>query len=173
MWSDVVYGSKCIVRSAASDIILTRSLSKSNRVSYFHYMWDPLPSDGSIACQTPSVQTTIGFVQGGMAYVLILIPPSLPSHIITLILPRVQYDCRLFPDHTLGGPGMAIHDPSYRQRAIRWQQLLSGQAPEHAEADSRSSDVADCYPKWTIVTIRDCFDCEDIRKLMIIKDPFF
>ncbi|KAH8432914.1 uncharacterized protein LDX57_010546 [Aspergillus melleus] len=28
-------------------------------------MWDPLPSDGSVTCQSPSVQTTIGFVQGG------------------------------------------------------------------------------------------------------------
>ncbi|PLB53916.1 hypothetical protein P170DRAFT_442127 [Aspergillus steynii IBT 23096] len=37
-----------------------------NRVAYFHYMWDPLPSDGSVACQSPEVQTTIGFVQGGL-----------------------------------------------------------------------------------------------------------
>ncbi|GFF87549.1 hypothetical protein IFM53868_05184 [Aspergillus udagawae] len=37
----------------------------SNRVSYFHYMWDDLPADGSVVCQSPLVQTTIGFVQGG------------------------------------------------------------------------------------------------------------
>lgn len=27
-------------------------------------MWDPLPTDGSVICQAPSVQATIGFVQG-------------------------------------------------------------------------------------------------------------
>lgn len=27
-------------------------------------MWDPLPTDGSVICQDPSVQATIGFVQG-------------------------------------------------------------------------------------------------------------
>ena len=27
-------------------------------------MWDPLPTDGSVTCQHPSVQATIGFVQG-------------------------------------------------------------------------------------------------------------
>ncbi|KAE8381248.1 hypothetical protein BDV26DRAFT_302003 [Aspergillus bertholletiae] len=37
----------------------------SDRVSYFHYMWDNLPADGSVTCQSPSVQTTIGYVQGG------------------------------------------------------------------------------------------------------------
>ncbi|CRG89917.1 hypothetical protein PISL3812_06956 [Talaromyces islandicus] len=36
-----------------------------DRTRYFHYMWDPLPSDGSVVCQSPTVQTTIGFVQGG------------------------------------------------------------------------------------------------------------
>ncbi|KIW21286.1 hypothetical protein PV08_01866 [Exophiala spinifera] len=35
-----------------------------DRASYFHYMWDPLPADGSVVCQSPSVQTTIGYVQG-------------------------------------------------------------------------------------------------------------
>ncbi|PKX92338.1 uncharacterized protein P174DRAFT_431765 [Aspergillus novofumigatus IBT 16806] len=37
-----------------------------NRVSYFHYMWDNPPADGSVICQSPAVQTTIGFVQGGI-----------------------------------------------------------------------------------------------------------
>ncbi|KAH1514412.1 hypothetical protein KXV65_000702 [Aspergillus fumigatus] len=37
----------------------------ANRVSYFHYMWDNPPADGSVVCQSPTVQTTIGFVQGG------------------------------------------------------------------------------------------------------------
>lgn len=27
-------------------------------------MWDPLPTDGSVVCQPPSVQTTVGYVQG-------------------------------------------------------------------------------------------------------------
>ncbi|KAF4167372.1 hypothetical protein CNMCM6936_005329 [Aspergillus lentulus] len=36
-----------------------------NRVSYFHYMWDNPPADGTVVCQSPAVQTTIGFVQGG------------------------------------------------------------------------------------------------------------
>ncbi|KAL4788322.1 hypothetical protein BJX76DRAFT_353350 [Aspergillus varians] len=35
-----------------------------NRAAYFHYMWDPLPADGSVVCQPSNVQTTIGFVQG-------------------------------------------------------------------------------------------------------------
>lgn len=35
-----------------------------DRTAYFHYMWDPLPLDGSVTCQPPSVQATIGFVQG-------------------------------------------------------------------------------------------------------------
>ncbi|KAJ5359840.1 hypothetical protein N7517_009031 [Penicillium concentricum] len=37
----------------------------TDRVQYFHYMWTPLPEDGSVKCQSPAVQTTIGFVQGG------------------------------------------------------------------------------------------------------------
>ena len=28
-------------------------------------MWDTIPDDGSVKCQSPSVQMTIGFVQGG------------------------------------------------------------------------------------------------------------
>lgn len=40
--------------------------SQTDRVQYFHYMWTPLPEDGSVKCQSPSVQTTVGFVQGGM-----------------------------------------------------------------------------------------------------------
>ncbi|KAL2853522.1 hypothetical protein BJX68DRAFT_264991 [Aspergillus pseudodeflectus] len=36
-----------------------------DRTAYFHYMWDGTPSDGSVTCQSPNVQTTIGFVQGG------------------------------------------------------------------------------------------------------------
>ena len=40
--------------------------SQTNRVQYFHYMWTPLPEDGSVKCQSPTVQTTVGFVQGGM-----------------------------------------------------------------------------------------------------------
>lgn len=37
----------------------------ADRVQYFKYMWTPLPADGSVVCQSPSVQTTVGFVQGG------------------------------------------------------------------------------------------------------------
>ncbi|KAL5000147.1 hypothetical protein BDV10DRAFT_183740 [Aspergillus recurvatus] len=37
----------------------------TNRTAYFHYMWDSIPTDGSVVCQSPDVQTTIGFVQGG------------------------------------------------------------------------------------------------------------
>ncbi|KAF3386656.1 hypothetical protein F1880_001442 [Penicillium rolfsii] len=37
----------------------------TNRLAYFKYMWTPLPSDGSVVCQSPDVQTTVGFVQGG------------------------------------------------------------------------------------------------------------
>ncbi|KKA25701.1 hypothetical protein T310_0257 [Rasamsonia emersonii CBS 393.64] len=37
---------------------------QADRTKYFHYMWDPLPADGSVRCQSPSVQTTVGFVQG-------------------------------------------------------------------------------------------------------------
>ncbi|KAJ5799100.1 uncharacterized protein N7518_001168 [Penicillium psychrosexuale] len=40
--------------------------SQTDRVQYFHYMWTPLPEDGSVKCQSPVVQTTVGFVQGGM-----------------------------------------------------------------------------------------------------------
>ncbi|KAL3471137.1 hypothetical protein BJX99DRAFT_32926 [Aspergillus californicus] len=36
----------------------------TNRAAYFHYMWDGVPTDGSAVCQSPDVQTTIGFVQG-------------------------------------------------------------------------------------------------------------
>ncbi|KKK13958.1 hypothetical protein ARAM_000204 [Aspergillus rambellii] len=38
----------------------------TNRAAYFHYMWDGVPKDGSVVCQSPTVQTTIGFVQGGI-----------------------------------------------------------------------------------------------------------
>lgn len=41
-------------------------MNQSNRVTYFHYMWNQLPADGSVVCQSPSVQATIGFVQGGL-----------------------------------------------------------------------------------------------------------
>ncbi|CAL5869961.1 uncharacterized protein PFLUO_LOCUS4194 [Penicillium psychrofluorescens] len=37
----------------------------TDRVQYFHYMWTALPADGSVKCQSPTVQTTVGFVQGG------------------------------------------------------------------------------------------------------------
>ncbi|KAL2802919.1 hypothetical protein BJX63DRAFT_437432 [Aspergillus granulosus] len=36
-----------------------------DRTAYFHYMWDGVPADGSVTCQSPDVRTTIGFVQGG------------------------------------------------------------------------------------------------------------
>ncbi|KAJ0415068.1 hypothetical protein BJY00DRAFT_318163 [Aspergillus carlsbadensis] len=36
-----------------------------DRTAYFHYMWDGVPDDGTVTCQSPDVQTTIGFVQGG------------------------------------------------------------------------------------------------------------
>ncbi|EPS31923.1 hypothetical protein PDE_06882 [Penicillium oxalicum 114-2] len=42
----------------------------ANRVLYFKYMWTPLPSDGSVVCQSPDVQTTVGFVQGGFNTVI-------------------------------------------------------------------------------------------------------
>ncbi|KAJ5112929.1 hypothetical protein N7456_001463 [Penicillium angulare] len=42
----------------------------SDRVQYFHYMWTPLPEDGSVKCQSPDVQTTVGFVQGGFNTVI-------------------------------------------------------------------------------------------------------
>jgi hypothetical protein len=32
-------------------------------------MWDPLPTDGSVVCQAPTVQATVGYVQGGMSKV--------------------------------------------------------------------------------------------------------
>jgi hypothetical protein len=35
-------------------------------------MWDNLPADSSVVCQSPQVQTTIGFVQGGMTSSYIL-----------------------------------------------------------------------------------------------------
>jgi hypothetical protein len=44
-------------------------LTQADRTRYFHYMWDPLPTDGSVKCQSPSVQTTVGFVQGGELHV--------------------------------------------------------------------------------------------------------
>ncbi|KAJ9616644.1 hypothetical protein H2200_000363 [Cladophialophora chaetospira] len=37
-----------------------------DRASYFHYMWDPLPEDGSVVCQPPTVQATVGYVQGAI-----------------------------------------------------------------------------------------------------------
>ncbi|KAJ5248627.1 hypothetical protein N7468_000078 [Penicillium chermesinum] len=42
----------------------------ANRLLYFKYMWTPLPADGSVVCQSPSVQTTVGFVQGGFNTVI-------------------------------------------------------------------------------------------------------
>ncbi|KAJ5112054.1 hypothetical protein N7532_000099 [Penicillium argentinense] len=42
----------------------------ADRVKYFKYMWTPLPADGSVVCQSPSVQTTVGFVQGGFNTVI-------------------------------------------------------------------------------------------------------
>ncbi|KFY52387.1 hypothetical protein V496_08493 [Pseudogymnoascus sp. VKM F-4515 (FW-2607)] len=35
-----------------------------DRTKYFHYIMDPLPTDGSVSCQDTPVQTTVGFVQG-------------------------------------------------------------------------------------------------------------
>ena len=31
-------------------------------------MWTEMPADGSVKCQSPSVQTTVGFVQGGVLF---------------------------------------------------------------------------------------------------------
>ncbi|OJJ43679.1 hypothetical protein ASPZODRAFT_136142 [Penicilliopsis zonata CBS 506.65] len=42
----------------------------SDRLKYFHYMWDSLPADGSVKCQDPSTQMIIGFVQGGFNSVI-------------------------------------------------------------------------------------------------------
>lgn len=37
----------------------------SNRAAYYRYLWDPLPEDGSVVCQSPTVQANIGYAQGG------------------------------------------------------------------------------------------------------------
>lgn len=37
----------------------------ANRAAYFRYMWDPLPEDGSVICQSPTIQAYIGYWQGG------------------------------------------------------------------------------------------------------------
>ncbi|OQV05684.1 hypothetical protein CLAIMM_10377 [Cladophialophora immunda] len=41
-----------------------------DRAAYFHYMWDPLPADGSVVCQAPTVQATVGYVQGAFNCVI-------------------------------------------------------------------------------------------------------
>ncbi|PYI32138.1 hypothetical protein BP00DRAFT_160282 [Aspergillus indologenus CBS 114.80] len=38
----------------------------ANRLAYFHYIWDPLPTDGSVVCQRPASQLVTVFVQGGL-----------------------------------------------------------------------------------------------------------
>lgn len=40
--------------------------NKANRLDYFHYMWDALPADDSVRCQSSSVQKSIGHVQEGV-----------------------------------------------------------------------------------------------------------
>ena len=37
----------------------------TNRAAYYHYMWDPLPGDGSVVCESPKVQEYMGYGQGG------------------------------------------------------------------------------------------------------------
>lgn len=38
----------------------------SNRFSYFHYLWEGLPADGSVVCEAPTIQTNIGYFQGAI-----------------------------------------------------------------------------------------------------------
>lgn len=38
----------------------------TNRAAYYRYMWEPLPEDGSVTCESPMVQEYIGYGQGGM-----------------------------------------------------------------------------------------------------------
>ncbi|EED15929.1 hypothetical protein TSTA_010470 [Talaromyces stipitatus ATCC 10500] len=93
-----------------------------DRTRYFHYMWDPLPADGSVKCQSPTVQTTIGYVQGGF------------NTIIDLYLAGISaFELWQFFIQTLQrNPGVSVWvqfskiNPSVRSRRI-WQTLtLSG-----------------------------------------------
>ncbi|RAH86730.1 hypothetical protein BO86DRAFT_394529 [Aspergillus japonicus CBS 114.51] len=43
----------------------SRTSHSANRLAYFHYIWDPLPPDGSVVCQQPTSQLVTVFVQGG------------------------------------------------------------------------------------------------------------
>ncbi|RAH47327.1 uncharacterized protein BO95DRAFT_323133, partial [Aspergillus brunneoviolaceus CBS 621.78] len=96
-----------------------------DRVHYFHYMWDDLPSDGSVICQSPSVQTMVGFVQGGFNSGIDLFLTALsaiqlwrytmratdrgPSHSESFCsrfrkIPRRSRNRRLWQTCALGGP---------------------------------------------------------------------
>ncbi|GAM37335.1 hypothetical protein TCE0_023r07175 [Talaromyces pinophilus] len=94
----------------------------TDRTKYFHYMWDPLPPDGSVKCQSPHVQTTIGFVQGGF------------NTIIDMYLAGISaFELWQFFIQTLQrNPGVSVWaqfskiNPNVRSRRI-WQTLtLSG-----------------------------------------------
>lgn len=51
-----------IHNSGSADELTYRA--KTNRLNYFHYMWDTVPADGPVRCQSSSVQMTVGLVQG-------------------------------------------------------------------------------------------------------------
>ncbi|PYH40389.1 uncharacterized protein BP01DRAFT_308404, partial [Aspergillus saccharolyticus JOP 1030-1] len=97
----------------------------ANRILYFHYLWDDLPSDGSVICHSPSVQTIIGFVQGGFNSSMDLFLTALsaiqlwrfpmratdrgPSHSESLCsrlkrIPRASRHRRLWQTCVLSGP---------------------------------------------------------------------
>ncbi|OJJ95002.1 hypothetical protein ASPACDRAFT_48450 [Aspergillus aculeatus ATCC 16872] len=59
----------------------SRTSHTAYRLAYFHYMWDPLPPDGSVVCQQPVTQVVTGLIQGGRSqptsFALRLLTPQL------------------------------------------------------------------------------------------------
>ncbi len=125
-----------------------------NRAAYFHYMWDPLPTDGSAVCQAPTVQATVGYVQGGTSDMHHL-PVSKTN------IGSSEYSRRLYLDIPRRLRAMAIHVSRKHRRSPR---VGFGEIQETRQPYPQSTSLADCPLVWTAASFRSCFDCQDLCK---------
>lgn len=122
-------------------------------------MWDPLPTDGSVKCQSPTVQTTVGFVQGGKLYAridqgLLLISIGFNTVIDLFLAGLSAYELWQFFIQTLDrNPGVSLWsqfrkiNSTVRSRRI-WQTLtLSGPLVLSGAASIVKTYVCICYQR--------------------------
>ncbi|KAJ6150736.1 hypothetical protein N7470_007330 [Penicillium chermesinum] len=108
----------------------------ANRLLYFKYMWTPLPADGSVVCQSPSVQTTVGFVQGGFNTVIDFFLAALAAMELWQFFIRTLHN----------DPNLSV-----------WSQFRK------INRTVRSRRIWQTLFEWPITALRRCLYSEDIR----------